>query len=123
MHWTSVTQHQPQAEKKQASAPQDPVVQVMPVLPLQELFAETQVQPAEQQEDKLLEADRLEAQKKKLLNVLTLEQEEEIIERCLIVLTNFRPGSSAFLKLVSLFWILGPTRLRISTNMCASVFM
>ena len=39
------------------------------------------------------------------------------------VLATFRPGSRALIKLVSLFWILGPTLLRISSNMSGSILM
>ena len=43
--------------------------------------------------------------------------------RYLIIRSSSRPGSSAFLKCVSLFWILWLTLLRISSNMCGSIFM
>ena len=41
----------------------------------------------------------------------------------LIIRSSSRPGSSAFLKWVSLFWILGLTLLRISSNMSGSILM
>ena len=43
--------------------------------------------------------------------------------RYLIIRSSSRPGSSAFLKWLSLFWILGLTLLRISSNMCVSILM
>ena len=41
----------------------------------------------------------------------------------LIIRSSSRPGSSAFLKGVSLFWNLGLTLLRISSNMSGSILM
>ena len=41
----------------------------------------------------------------------------------LIIRSSSRPGSSAFLKWVSLFWNLGLTLLRISSNMSGSILM
>ena len=43
--------------------------------------------------------------------------------RYLIIRSSCRPGSSAFLKWVSLFWKLGLTLLRISSNMRGSILM
>ena len=45
------------------------------------------------------------------------------IYRYLNIRSSSRPGSSAFLKWVSLFWILGLTLLRISSNMSGYIHM
>ena len=43
--------------------------------------------------------------------------------RYLIIRSSSRPGSSAFLNWMSLFWILGLTLLRSSSNMSGSILM
>ena len=73
---------EPTPDAVDSQAPRDPVDQGAPDLPLQELLAEGQAQPAEQQEGQdLVDSGGLaEAKKKKMLTALTPEQEEDMVE-------------------------------------------